>query len=79
VIALGAHILDTLVTPVEVIPDGQVGVIVDRIKLTAAGPAGGRAVALAKLGATVLCRRSPLTWSTPPAVVTPSRPVVCAA
>ncbi|GAA1656672.1 carbohydrate kinase family protein [Actinoplanes couchii] len=53
VIALGAHILDTLVTPVEAIPDGQAGVVVDRIRMTAAGPAGGTALVLAKLGATV--------------------------
>ncbi|MEU0227270.1 PfkB family carbohydrate kinase [Streptomyces sp. NPDC006284] len=53
VIALGAHILDTLVSPVECIPEGQDGQVVDRIKVTAAGPAGGTALVLAKLGATV--------------------------
>ncbi|MER6345078.1 carbohydrate kinase family protein [Streptomyces sp. NPDC001595] len=53
VVALGAHVLDTLVSPVELIPEGQNGVVVDRIKVTAAGPAGGTALVLAKLGATV--------------------------
>ncbi|MCX4919051.1 carbohydrate kinase family protein [Streptomyces sp. NBC_00687] len=52
VIALGAHILDTLVSPVERIPENQEGQLVDRIKTTAAGPAGGTALVLAKLGAT---------------------------
>ncbi|TPQ15634.1 carbohydrate kinase family protein [Streptomyces sporangiiformans] len=53
VIALGAHVLDTLVSPVEQIPEGQGGQLVDQIKVTAAGPAGGTALVLAKLGATV--------------------------
>ena len=53
VIALGAHVLDTLVRPVEQIPEGQGGVLVDEIKVTAAGPAGGTALILARLGATV--------------------------
>ncbi|MFE9687222.1 carbohydrate kinase family protein [Streptomyces sp. NPDC006285] len=53
VIALGAHVLDTLVSPVEHIPEAQGGQVVDRIKVTAAGPAGGTALVLAKLGATV--------------------------
>ncbi|WP_042399089.1 carbohydrate kinase family protein [Streptacidiphilus carbonis] len=54
VIALGAHVLDTLVHPVEQIPDGQDGVLVDRIAVSAAGTAGGTALVLAKLGAEVL-------------------------
>ncbi|TLS42715.1 carbohydrate kinase family protein [Streptomyces montanus] len=53
VIALGAHVLDTLVSPVEQIPEGQGGQLVEQIKVTAAGPAGGTALVLAKLGATV--------------------------
>ncbi|MFG2725662.1 carbohydrate kinase family protein [Streptomyces canus] len=52
VIALGAHVLDTLVSPVEQIPQGQGGQVVHRIRVTAAGPAGGTALVLAKLGAT---------------------------
>jgi sugar/nucleoside kinase (ribokinase family) len=54
VVALGAHVLDTLVYPVEQIPDGQGGVLVDSITVSAAGTAGATAVALAKLGARVL-------------------------
>ena len=52
VIALGVHVLDTLVRPVEQIPEGQGGAVVDEIKMTAAGTAGGTALVLAKLGAT---------------------------
>jgi len=52
VIALGVHVLDTLVRPVETIPEGQGGAVVDEIKMTAAGTAGGTALVLAKLGAT---------------------------
>jgi sugar/nucleoside kinase (ribokinase family) len=53
VIAIGVHVLDTLVRPVESIPDGQGGLVVDQIKMTAAGTAGGTALVLAKLGAAV--------------------------
>ena len=53
VICLGAHVLDILVRPVEEIPAGQGGQLVDEIKMTAAGPAGGTAITLAKLGARV--------------------------
>jgi len=52
VIALGVHVLDTLVRPVEEIPEGQGGTVVEEIKMTAAGTAGGTALVLAKLGAT---------------------------
>jgi sugar/nucleoside kinase (ribokinase family) len=53
VIALGAHIVDILVRPVEAIPAGQGGELVEEIKLTAAGTAGGFAIVSAKLGARV--------------------------
>lgn len=53
VIAMGVHVLDTLVRPVEEIPEGQGGLLVEQIKMTAAGTAGGTALVLAKLGATV--------------------------
>ncbi|HJQ41845.1 MAG TPA: PfkB family carbohydrate kinase [Jatrophihabitantaceae bacterium] len=53
VIALGVHVLDTLVRPVEEIPEGQGGALVEQIRMTAAGTAGGTALVLAKLGATV--------------------------
>jgi sugar/nucleoside kinase (ribokinase family) len=52
-IALGVHVLDVLVRPVEQIPEGQGGELVDQIRLTAAGSAGGTALVLAKLGARV--------------------------
>jgi sugar/nucleoside kinase (ribokinase family) len=54
VIAIGVHVVDVLVRPVTEIPEGQGGVLVDSIRITAAGPAGGTALTLAKLGATVL-------------------------
>jgi sugar/nucleoside kinase (ribokinase family) len=53
VVALGVHVVDVLVRPVDGIPDGQGGRLVDEIRITAAGPAGGTAVTLAKLGARV--------------------------
>jgi sugar/nucleoside kinase (ribokinase family) len=52
-IAMGVHVLDVLVRPVEEIPEGQGGQLVDEIKMTAAGSAGGAALVLAKLGADV--------------------------
>src|SRR5206468_3488903 len=52
-IALGVHVLDVLVRPVEAIPEGQGGALVDEIRMTAAGSAGGTALILAKLGAKV--------------------------
>jgi sugar/nucleoside kinase (ribokinase family) len=53
VVALGVHVVDVLVRPVNTIPEGQGGQLVDEIRITAAGPAGGTAVTLAKLGARV--------------------------
>jgi sugar/nucleoside kinase (ribokinase family) len=53
VVTLGVHVVDVLVRPVEQIPEGQGGTLVDQIRITPAGPAGGTAVTLAKLGATV--------------------------
>ena len=52
-VAMGVHVLDVLVRPVEAIPEGQGGALVEQIKLTAAGSAGGAALVLAKLGADV--------------------------
>src|SRR5207247_5975039 len=52
-IAMGVHVLDVLVRPVESIPEGQGGQLVEQIKLTAAGSAGGAALVLSKLGADV--------------------------
>lgn len=52
-IALGVHVLDVLVRPVEEIPEGQGGQLVEQIRMTAAGSAGGTALVLARLGADV--------------------------
>jgi sugar/nucleoside kinase (ribokinase family) len=53
-VAMGVHVLDVLVRPVEEIPEGQGGTLVEEIKVTAAGSAGGMAINLAKLGGEVL-------------------------
>jgi sugar/nucleoside kinase (ribokinase family) len=53
VVAMGVHVLDVLVRPVEEIPEGQGGQLVEQIRITAAGSAGGTALTLAKLGAQV--------------------------
>jgi sugar/nucleoside kinase (ribokinase family) len=50
---MGVHVLDVLVRPVEEIPEGQGGALVEEIRLTAAGSAGGTALVLARLGAEV--------------------------
>jgi sugar/nucleoside kinase (ribokinase family) len=52
-VCLGAHILDILGRPVTAIPPGQGSVLLEEIRLTAAGTAAGTAVDLAKLGARV--------------------------
>jgi sugar/nucleoside kinase (ribokinase family) len=49
----GVQVLDVLVRPVETIPEGQGGELVEEIRITAAGSAGGTALVLAKLGAEV--------------------------
>lgn len=53
VFTLGVHVLDVLVRPVEAIPEGQGATLVEDIRMTAAGTAGGTALTLAKLGASV--------------------------
>jgi sugar/nucleoside kinase (ribokinase family) len=53
VVALGAHILDVLGRPVEAIPEGQGGALIEEIRLSPAGAAGGTAVTMAKLGCAV--------------------------
>jgi sugar/nucleoside kinase (ribokinase family) len=52
-IAMGVHVLDVLVRPVEAIPEGQGGQLVEEIRITPAGSAGGTALTMAKLGAEV--------------------------
>ncbi|WP_369166484.1 carbohydrate kinase family protein [Streptomyces sp. R28] len=53
VVTMGVHVLDVLVRPVEAIPEGQGATLVEDIRMTAAGTAGGTALTLAKLGACV--------------------------
>jgi sugar/nucleoside kinase (ribokinase family) len=53
VITIGVHVVDVLARPIEEIPVGQGGQLVEEIRITPAGSAGGTAVTLAKLGATV--------------------------
>jgi sugar/nucleoside kinase (ribokinase family) len=52
-VTIGTHVLDVLAQPVESIPDGQGAQLVEQIKMSAAGAAGGTALVLAKLGAQV--------------------------
>src|SRR3954466_10395342 len=50
-VCMGAHVLDVLVRPVDQVPEGQGGALVEQIRMAPAGAAGGTAVTLAKLGA----------------------------
>ncbi|MFL5845730.1 MAG: carbohydrate kinase family protein [Solirubrobacteraceae bacterium] len=50
---MGVHVLDVLARPIEEIPEGQGGALVEQIRITAAGSAGGTALVLGKLGAEV--------------------------
>lgn len=53
VFSVGVHILDVLGRPVGEIPPGQGSVLLEEIRVTAAGTAAGTSVDLARLGATV--------------------------
>jgi sugar/nucleoside kinase (ribokinase family) len=53
VAAIGTYIVDVLGRPVSELPRGQHSLLLDEIRLTAAGTAGGTAVDLARLGAQV--------------------------
>jgi sugar/nucleoside kinase (ribokinase family) len=55
-LAVGVHVLDTHVRHAESIPSGSDGALVEQIRLSPAGTAGGTAVVLAKLGAQVSCQ-----------------------
>lgn len=55
IICLGAHVFDVQVRPVQEIPDGQGATLVEQIRFSPAGTAGGTALTLAKLGAAVRC------------------------
>lgn len=52
-VTIGVHVLDVLVRPVTEIPAGQGGALVEQIKMTAAGSAGGTAIVASRLGAEV--------------------------
>ena len=51
--AVGVHVLDTHVLRVESIPDNSDGALVDTIRMSPAGTAGGTGVVLSRLGAEV--------------------------
>ncbi len=53
VATVGVHVLDTHVIGIESIPDGSDGQVVETIRMSPAGTAGGTAVILARLGAEV--------------------------
>jgi sugar/nucleoside kinase (ribokinase family) len=53
VAAVGVHVLDTHVLGIESIPAGSDGQLVETIRMSAAGTAGGTALVLSRLGATV--------------------------
>lgn len=53
VAAVGVHVLDTHVLGIESIPEGSEGQLVDTIRMSPAGTAGGTAVVLSRLGAAV--------------------------
>jgi sugar/nucleoside kinase (ribokinase family) len=54
VACVGTYIVDVLGRPVEELPRGQVSLLLDEIRITPAGTAGGTSVDLARLGAHVL-------------------------
>ena len=53
VATVGVHVLDTHVIGIESIPDGSDGQLVETIRVSPAGTAGGTAVVLSRLGAAV--------------------------
>jgi len=53
VAAVGVHVLDTHVIGIESIPPGSDGQLVETIRMSPAGTAGGTGVVLSRLGATV--------------------------
>lgn len=50
---VGVHVLDTHVIGIESIPDGSDGQLVETIRMSPAGTAGGTAIVLSRLGAEV--------------------------
>lgn len=53
VLCIGVHVLDIHVATVDTIPEGSGGALVDTIRMSPAGTAGGTAVVLSRLGADV--------------------------
>ena len=53
-VTLGAHVLDVHAKYVESIPEGQGSALLEEIRLSPAGAAGGTAITLAKLGGRVV-------------------------
>ncbi len=53
VAAVGVHVLDTHVLGISSLPEGSEGQLVEAIRMSPAGTAGGTAVVLSRLGATV--------------------------
>jgi sugar/nucleoside kinase (ribokinase family) len=53
-VTLGAHVLDVHAKYVEAIPEGQGGALIEEIRMSPAGAAGGTAITFAKLGARVV-------------------------
>jgi sugar/nucleoside kinase (ribokinase family) len=53
-VTLGVHVLDVHAKYVEAIPEGQGGALIEEIRLSPAGSAGGTAITLAKLGGRVV-------------------------
>src|SRR3954467_9503098 len=51
---VGVHVLDTHVIGIDSIPEGSDGQLVETIRMSPAGTAGGTAVVLSRLGAKVL-------------------------
>ncbi|HLY47803.1 MAG TPA: sugar kinase [Solirubrobacteraceae bacterium] len=54
VASVGTYIVDVLGRPVSELPRGQVSSLLDEIRITVAGTAGGTSVDLVRLGATVI-------------------------
>src|SRR3954467_4237081 len=50
-VTLGAHVFDVHAKYVEQIPEGQGGALIEEIRVSPAGAAGGTAITMAKLGA----------------------------
>ena len=53
VAAVGVHVLDAHAVGIESVPEGSEGQLVESIRLSAAGTAGGAALVLSRLGAHV--------------------------